>query len=324
MNSDDSHQESNRDNADGTDLSSAASASSGEARREAFTGRMFILLAAILWSTSGFFAKSPSLQGWSGPSLAFWRAVFAVIVLTPMVRRPKFSWALVPMVLSFVVMNWTFLTAMTICEASVAIWLQQIAPIWVFLGSILWLGEKAKRTDWWMLAFGMAGVFVILLNELSATGGASLGVAHGLVSGVTYAGVILSIRRLRDFDSFWLVALNHWATLLFLAPFVFSPNSQLEGPVMPVGSQWMYLAGLGIFQMGTPYVLFAQGLKRIPSHEAAGIGLLEPILVPVWVFLAWHNHPRYLPPTWAAYVGGSLILAGLIVRFGGSPFGRRK
>jgi drug/metabolite transporter (DMT)-like permease len=270
----------------------------------------------VLWSTSGVFAKSPPLQGWDGLTLAFWRAVFAVAVLTPLIRRPKFTWAMGPMVLSFVVMNATFLTAMTLCEAAAAIWLQQIAPIWVFLGSVLWFGESVRRGDWWMLALGMSGVLVILVFQLvDATSSSTLGVACGVASGVTYAGVILSIRRLREHDSCWLIALNLWATVLLLAPFVFIPAFHGPGPIWPVGSQWLYLAGLGVFQMGVPYVIFAQGLKRIPSHEASGIALLEPLLVPLWVFWAWHDHISYKPPTWATFIGGAVILAGLLIRY---------
>ena len=69
--------------------------------------------------------------------------------------------------------------------------------------------------------------------------------------------------------------------------------------------------------MGLPYVLFARGLKSVPSHEASGIGLLEPVLLPVWVFLAWRHAADYSPPQWWTLVGGGLILAGLIVRFVG-------
>ena len=44
-------------------------------------GRRLVLLAAILWSTSGLFAKAPFLEQWPdeqrGLLLAFWRAAFA-------------------------------------------------------------------------------------------------------------------------------------------------------------------------------------------------------------------------------------------------------
>jgi drug/metabolite transporter, DME family len=40
-------------------------------------------------------------------------------------------------------------------------------------------------------------------------------------------------------------------------------------------------------QIGLPYVLFAHALRRTSGHEALGIGMVEPILVPTWVYLAW-------------------------------------
>jgi len=109
---------------------------------------------------------------------------------------------------------------------------------------------------------------------------------------------------MRHMESAWLVALNHIVTALVLAPFAFG------GTHFPSGIQWLLLAGLGMVQMGLPYVCFARGLRSIPGHEAAGIGLVEPILVPVWVFLAWGDQPA----PWTL-VGGGFILAGLAVRY---------
>ena len=63
--------------------------------------RLLVLAAAILWSSSGFFVKAPYFFGWSGPVLAFWRAVFACLALWPLVRQPRWSWQLVPMTLMF-------------------------------------------------------------------------------------------------------------------------------------------------------------------------------------------------------------------------------
>jgi drug/metabolite transporter (DMT)-like permease len=82
--------------------------------------------------------------------------------------------------------------------------------------------------------------------------------------------------------------------------------------------------GFGILQMGLPYVLFARGLKSVPSHEASGIGLLEPVLLPVWVFLAWRHAADYAPPRWWTMVGGGLILVGLILRFLGEVIETRR
>jgi drug/metabolite transporter (DMT)-like permease len=105
-------------------------------------------------------------------------------------------------------------------------------------------------------------------------------------------------------ESAWLIALNHLVTAIVLAPFAFG------GSHFPSGIQWLLLAGLGMVQMGLPYVCFARGLRSIPGHEAAGIGLVEPILVPLWVFLAWGDKPA-----WWTLAGGGFILAGLAVRY---------
>lgn len=279
------------------------------------TGRLLIVLAALLWSSGGFFAKAPFFAGWPGPLLAFWRAAWASLILLPLVRRPSWSWKLVPMMATFAAMNWTYLTALAKGEASNAIWLQSTAPVWVFLVNAIWLREQIQPRDWLLLAFGGAGVALILLCEIQ--GDNPQAVFYGLLSGVFYAGVVLSLRQLRDFDALWLVALNHVSAALLFSPYLFAHTQH-----WPHGRQWLLLAGFGILQMGLPYFCFARGLKSVPSHEAAGIGLLEPILLPLWVYLAWHNASNYTPPRWWTMVGAALILTGLLVRYVGDPFRR--
>lgn len=267
--------------------------------------RLMVLAAAVLWSTSGFFVKAPYLAGWPGPVLAFWRAAFACVVLWPLVRRPQWTWRLLPMCAFFAAMNFTYLSAMAEGSAANAIWLQCTAPAWVLLVGVFAFGERAMRRDWLLVAFVAAGVAVILIFELRGTSPQAIG--WGLVSGVCYAGVVLSLRQLRALDAVWLAALNHLVTAIVLAPWAAS------GGYVPSGVQWLLLAGLGVVQMGLPYVLFARALQRIPGHEATCIGMIEPLLVPVWVYLAWGDEA-----SWWTLAGGGLILAGLAVRYLGA------
>ena len=274
-----------------------------------WTGRWWAIAAAVMWSTSGFFAQSPHLADWSPIRKAFWRAAFASIVLIPMIRRPRWSWALLPMVSCFVVMNYTFLTALQKTSAANAIWLQYTAPAWVFLVGVLAFGERVQKGDWWMLGFSLAGVGLILTFEIRAVmgseSGSMEGLLYGLVGGITFAGVVLSIRRLSKMDSAWLVALNHLVTAIVLLPFA----ANIEEP-WPNMTQWTMLAGFGMLQMGIPYVFFAISLRHISGHQASGITLLEPVLVPIWVYVAWQLRPE----PWAL-VGGGLILFGLLLQF---------
>jgi drug/metabolite transporter (DMT)-like permease len=289
---------------------SAAVASTDDDRRASVPSlkqaRLLVLVAAVMWSTSGFFVKSPYLAGWSGPDLglriAFWRAAFACLALWPMVRHPSWSWKLIPMTLFFVGMNYTYLTAMVEGTTANANWLQCTAPVWVLLAGVFVYGEHAHWRDWLMVAFAAIGVSIIVYFE--SRGVAGTAVAWGLGSSFFYAGVVLSLRRLRGFDPVWLAALNHLVTAVALAPFAIGRSEY------PSGMQWLFLAGLGILQMAVPYVLFARSLKRIAGHEATGIGLVEPLLLPTWAYLAWGDQPA----RWTL-VGGAFILAGLAIRY---------
>ena len=190
-------------------------------------GRLLIALAALLWSLSGFFAKAPYFDSWPleidgwpvrGPLLAFWRTLFASVVLFPLVRRPRWSIKLIPAVLIFALMNVTYLTAMTKTNAANAIWLQNTAPAWIFLFGVIILRERVHPRDWLLLGFAALGVGFILSFELR--GESAEGMLWGLCGGLTYAGVVLCLRWMRYEDAAWLVALNHFATAVLLLPYV--------------------------------------------------------------------------------------------------------
>ncbi len=271
------------------------------------------------WITSGCFAGAPDFDAWPveqrGGVLAFWRACFALLLLLPLVRRVSWHWRMLPMMVCFAAMNWTYLTALVGGPPANAIWLQNLAPAWVMLISLLIYREPVERQDWWMLGLCIGGVVFIVAMQLALVPSSERNQWWapwlGLLSGMLYAGVILSLRHLRAHDSAWLIALNHMATALVMWPLVIQ-----SGLPLPSGRMWWLLAGLGMLQMGMPYWLFARGLRTTPGHVASLITLLEPVLLPLWIHLAWSSSPHYAPPPWWTWVGGGLILSGLVLRFG--------
>lgn len=276
------------------------------------SGRFQIVLAALMWSTSGFFAKAPWFDAWPtetrGLLLAFWRSFFACLILVPMIRRPRFQWQMIPMVVCFATMVWSFMTAMVHGPAANTIWLQYLSPAWVLIAGVFLLKEKVTPADFRMFGFCLAGVVLILAMELRS--GAPMYATYlGILSGVTFAGVVTCIRSLKDADPAFLITLNHGGTALVLSPWVLGNTESVS-----VGS-YVALGMFGVFQMSIPYVLFARGLKTTSSPEASILTLIEPILVPLWVFLAWRNHPSYDAPQWWTLAGGLLILTGLIARY---------
>ena len=269
-------------------------------------GRLWILAAALMWSSCGLFVKAGVFDDWSpgmqGPLLAFWRALFAGLVLVPMIRRPRWNVYLVPLTACFTVMSVAYLVAVTRTTAANAIWLQATSPWWVFLLSVFLFREPVARRESIPLLFGLLGVGTILFFEIQ--GQAKLGVVCGLASGITYAAVVLFMRKLRHENPAWLVALCHLVAATVILPWV------LFLGVWPSPGQLAVLVGFGVFQMAIPYVFLIRGLRHVSGQEAVAIALLEPVLMPLWVFLLGWETPR-----WWTVAGAALILVGLVLRY---------
>ncbi|MCS7303510.1 MAG: EamA family transporter [Thermoguttaceae bacterium] len=280
-------------------------------------GRLAIIGAALLWSSSGLFAKSAFFadwpESWRGLQLAAWRALFAGLVLLPWVRRPRWNPLLVPLVAVFALMSGSYLSAVVLTTAANAIWLQATSPWWVLIFTFLLFGTWPDRRQWLPLIFAGLGVGLILSCELGPwTAGSNsllrpygrMGVLLGLASGAFFGATAMLMRALRTEDGAWLVAVPHLATAALLAPWA------LRHGIWPTGWQWLVLAAFGTLQMAIPYRLFTWGLRTVSAQEALLLGLLEPVLMPLWVYLAGQE-----TPAWWTLLGAGFILVGLVWRY---------
>jgi len=279
-------------------------------------GRLCIVLAALLWSTSGAFTKlltRPTGFGLDQPALdplqlAFGRAFFAGLALLPLLRRADLSFrpAMLGTAVCFAAMNALYVTAMTIGSAANAVFLQYTAPMWMVLVSIFWLKEPADRRTLYALAVSMAGVAVIVGggwgdNDKLVAAGVAVG------SGVAYAGVLIGLRVLRDSSSRWLTIFNHLFAAAALTPALF-----FCWKAMPSPTQLATLALFGSLQMALPYWLVARGLRRVGAQEAGMLTLLEPLFNPLWAFLVYRQSET---PSVYTLIGGACILAALAWRY---------
>ncbi len=270
-----------------------------------FSGRLLMVVAAVLWSTGGFFAKAPLFELWDeaarGPLMAFWRSVFAAMVLLPLVRRPRWRPGLVPLGIAFPAMNVSYLSAIALTTAANAIWLQSTAPWWVFLISVLILRQPVVRRELVPLAFAVLGLGTILVFEMY--GQHQAGVFLGVLSGTLFAAVVVLLQHMREENAAWLIAFCHGLTACALFPWI------VYYGVWPDLAQLVVLAAFGIVQMAIPYVLLNRALHSIGSQEAVLICLLEPVLNPILV-LIWGERPQ-----WWTIAGAALILLGLLLRY---------
>jgi drug/metabolite transporter (DMT)-like permease len=267
-----------------------------------------VVAAALLWSTSGLFVKSPSLRevplDERAPLIACFRALVAGLCLVPFVnwKKARLRAGMLPMVIAFAAMNLLFIAALTQTTAAAAIFLQYTGIGWAFLFGALLLGERVTRANLMALGFVLAGIVCIVSGEWR--GEQFTGTVLALGSGLAYGAVIASLRALHREDSAWLIVLNHLVSGAVLVPWIVARG------LVPSGEQLIVIGGMGAFQMGLPYVLFARGLATVPAQEAGLITLLEAVLNPVWVWLVWGE--TVAGSTW---LGGAMILSGLLLRY---------
>ena len=276
--------------------------------------RLLLVISAVLWSTSGIFSKVLALPG---PTMACYRAVFAGLALLPLLRwnAMRFRWAMVGMVACFSTMNFCFVTAMTLTTAADAIFLQYTAPVWMFLASVFWLKEPFNRKNFIGVLVGLVGIGIIVSG---AMGGEKLsGTILALLSGVTYAGVAIFLRILKDEDSIWLTVQNMLGSgILLILALLFVPKgtAYLVVPTAKIGG----LIGFGILQVAMPYVLFSRALRTVTPQEAGLITLLEPVLNPIFTFFSVGEVPSR-----TTLIGGCVIIGGLVFRYGRVVFRKR-
>lgn len=274
-------------------------------------GRLCIVLAALMWSTSGAFTKvltkdTPMelhIPTITPQQIAFFRVFFAGLVLLPTLRRRDFSFRpmMLVMLASFAYMNDRFVKALALGTAANAILLQYTAPMWMFLASVWWLGEKADRRSFAALLVALCGIAVIVFGGWQQDNLDVVGL--GLESGVGYAGVLICLRVLRDRSSRWLTVWNLLGSALVAFPFIY-------GSPLPTLGQGIVLFFYGAAQMGIPYWLMARGLRTVTAQEAGIITLLEPLLNPVWAYLVSGEQPSGF-----TLAGGAFILGALVWRY---------
>lgn len=277
-----------------------------EHRKRARVGRLFVLAAATLWSLGGVFAK---YLGLDGLTVACYRSLFAGLVLLPFVpaARRVFRPALLPLGLAFGVMTGFYLSAMMATTAANAIFLQCTATIWTIPLSVLLLGEPPDRRSVFGIGLAAVGIVSIVFYGYDGRPNEGWGIACGLASGFGYAGVVVGLRGFRDLDPIWLSAVNNLAAAVTLGLWIVVTRGTI---VVPPPNSLLLLVAFGTIQMAIPYVLFSRGLQDIGAPEAGLLGLLEPVLAPVWVFLVIGERPAY--PT---LIGGLFLLAGVACRY---------
>jgi drug/metabolite transporter (DMT)-like permease len=269
-----------------------------DADKQRLLAMLCLVGTAVLWSLGGLLIKSVS---WNPLAIAGGRSAIAALVMLAFRPKPAFTWCFAQMggALAYAGTVILFVVANKMTTAANAILLQYTAPIYVALLSSWFLKERITKLDWAVIVLIMVGMALFFFDHLSL--GGMMGNFLAILSGVSFACLALFTRKQKNAFPLDSLILGNLLTAVIGLPFMIGP--------LPDVTSLQALVLLGVVQLGFPYVLYAYALKHVTALEGILIPVIEPLLNPVWVFLALGEKPG----RWAI-VGGTFVLAAVTAR----------
>lgn len=263
---------------------------------------LFLVLAAVLWSTGGLMIKSCS---WQPLAIMVGRNIFSSVVLLAYLRRFPTRWTRWKLVaaVSHLLTAFLFISSTKLTTAANAIFLQYTAPLYIILLAFWFLHEKPTRVDWISMTVIFSGMFLFFGDKLSLQG--LQGNILAALSGGTMALMTVSLRAQKDGTPIESILGAQLFTVVLGFPLLFRESWTM--------TNWLIVLYLGVFQIGLAFLLFTTALKHVPAMEATLIGTLEPVLNPLWVALFLGEQPGPF-----ALAGALIVLTGIILNAAGN------
>lgn len=234
-------------------------------------------------------------------AIAGWRSAIAAVVLLAWTRKPKFTGSLpqIGCALAYAGNMFSFIAATKLTTAANAILLQYCAPAYVAVFGIWFLKEYPQRIDWMAVVLTLVGMALFFLDRISLAG--LWGNLAGVMAGITFAWLILFLRKQKDGSPIESVILGNALTALIALPLILRQ--------MPSAQDWVWLAVLGTVQTAVPYLIYSVAIRHVSALEGTLVPMIEPLLNPTWAFLFLGEVPGF----WAA-IGGMIILMAIFMR----------
>jgi len=259
---------------------------------------LLLMATAVLWSLGGLLIKWVSLPPLAVAGL---RSAIALPVLLIYFKRNALNFSAVQLIggASYAATVILFVYATKLTTAGNAILLQYTAPVYVALFSGWLLHEKIRWFDWAAIAAVLCGMSMFFMDQLSP--GEMTGNIMAILSGVSFASLVLFMRKQKDASPAGSAILGNVLTALICLPWMVES--------LPGAADWIVLVLLGVFQLGLSYICYAVAIKKVTAMEGILIPMLEPILNPLWTFLFLGERLGL----WALF-GGFLVILSIIFR----------
>ncbi|MFV3131992.1 DMT family transporter [Niveispirillum sp. KHB5.9] len=273
-------------------------------------------ILSILSAVALFSAMNASIKWLGGrypiSQIIFCRALFAMLVLTPLIwraggimslrtSRPLGHLARSAIGVISMLCGFTAITLLPLANASA---LAFTAPLWTTLLGVLVLGEKVRWRRTLALIIGFSGVLVILRPDASlvegilAGGPQAVGSLLGLCSSFLAACAMISVRRLSSTEPSTTIVFYFMASGMVVSAILMSREF-----VMPTAHDAMLMVLLGVIG-GLAQILLTTAYRSAPVAVVAPFDYTAMLWATGYGFVIWGEVPH------PAVALGALIVIG--------------
>lgn len=266
-----------------------------------------LLLAALCLSTSGLITRFiETADGWQ---TMFYRALgmgAVLLVIFAIKARGRLAkpflamgWSGVLIAVVMAVSMVAYLFALMLTSVANAMFIVSAAPFFAALLGWLLLKERVRPLTWLAIVAALAGMAVMFADGFRA--GDPAGLFAALLACVTFAMLVVMLRQFRAVDMLpaLILAAGFAAIACFLVAGDVAVSANDRGLGLLMGAV-QTAGGFGFTMVGT---------RRVPAAEASLLLLVEPILAPIWVWIAVAETPSTI-----ALVGGLIVLAAVLLQ----------
>jgi drug/metabolite transporter (DMT)-like permease len=271
-------------------------------------GQIFIALAALAWSTAGVMQRGLDIDTTTqlaGRALFAFLALLAFVVVLNRGRAfdafRSMGRAGLAVALCMAVASSSFIVALNHANVANVLFMQAVAPVLAALLAWTALGEAVTRRTAAAMAIALLGVTLMVGGTGS---GGFVGVGASFLMTLAFAAVIVITRHKREVSMAPAICLSQLLVFLAFAPLAEASTVSRHDLAL--------LVALGVGQMGLGLAFLTAGARLIPAAEVALITLLEIVLGPLWVWLAYDERPDAV-----TVAGGLVVVTAVVVQASG-------
>jgi drug/metabolite transporter (DMT)-like permease len=278
---------------------------------------IFIVIAGILWGTSGIFVEFLAPMGFTSLQMTAMRGtVSALFMGLYILIRDRRLFCARPICFLFFLGSGlglfgtaaSYFAAMQRTSIATAVVLMYMAPVLVTVFSVLFLKERFTVKKGIAIAAMLVGCALVsgIVGGLRFDLG---GILLGILSAIVYAAYSIFTKMGLERGAQPMTATFY--TFLVMAVFALSFSSPIEFWRLTVSDPLRTLpliVGIGVVTCISPYFLYTLALRNLPAGTASALSIVEPMAATVFSVVLFSERLGI-----ASGIGIALILSAVIV-----------